>query len=148
MFGLQKLAKLQLFLKPPNAPFFAAHGETLCWYSCLSIEMLQTIVRQAVIFVCAARSSMGNHRGAAKRAEWLFGSHDQLGTGSAGHAVVAGAEGDAGRLVQANNAGTIVLFRVVGVPVVDCLSNKCNDGAKLLQSLLGGAHVITHLRAK
>ena len=86
-------------------------------------------MRQADIFACVPTTLKGDHRGTAKRAERLLGSHNQLGTGSTGHAVAAGAEGDTGRLVQANDAGATVLFSVVGVRIVDCLSNECDDGA-------------------
>ena len=74
------------------------------------------------------RPVKGDHPGPAQRAEWLLGSHDQLGTGHTGHAVAAGLEGHDGRLVQTNDARPIILFLLAGVLVTNCLGNERNNG--------------------
>ena len=73
----------------------------------------------------------GGHGATAERAEGLLGIHDQSGTGSTGDAVAAGAEDNAGWLVQTNDAGVLIVFLMCW-HIGDCLSHQCHNRAQLL----------------
>ena len=73
------------------------------------------------------------------------GLGDECCTGSTTDAVAAGVEGDTGRLVQADDAGAVILLRACRLHAADCLGSCCCAWDQLLQGQLGNTHAVLHL---
>ena len=71
----------------------------------------------------------------------------KLAQAATGHAVAAGMEGHTGWLIQADDAGTLIVLLMNWLDTADCLSDQRRNGAQLLQGLLGSAHALSHLEA-